>query len=134
MKDNLKPVCGVKDFDLCDAETRKKLEDLMAMPYSELATLGETQRAAKAKADKAFKDFHKSYEAKLKKANNDKAKLEKDLPFAEDQADRNFKQEMEDIRQEVLVALKKKEEADKEAEEGWAWTRSALAHRKREEL
>merc|ERR1719473_1956493 len=35
-KENLKPLCSPTNIDLCDAEKKKKIADLQAMPTSEL--------------------------------------------------------------------------------------------------
>jgi len=40
-KENLKPTCGLSNLDLCDEETKKKIEEYQAMSGEELWTLAK---------------------------------------------------------------------------------------------
>merc|ERR1740121_689892 len=78
-KESLGPTCGPANLDLCDAEKKKKVEELLAMPFDELAASLKTKEDEIAKLEGDFKTMleglQAEYEAAEKKSKEDKEKI-----------------------------------------------------------
>ena len=63
---NLGPACGPTHIERCDAESKKKLESYLAMPFAELSELEITTKGtlegAKQKHEALMKAFQEQYE------------------------------------------------------------------------
>jgi len=87
-KENLGPTCGPANLDLCDAEKKKKVEELMAMPIDSLA-----------------KEM-KEKDAAIKKLEDDFAEMLKGLQEQYEQADKDTKEGKEKIKKSGLGTMK----------------------------
>jgi len=69
-KENLKPMCSPANLDLCDADKKKQIEDLQAMPAADLAAKIEEKKAA-------IKEAEETFESELKKLQEKYEELQK---------------------------------------------------------
>lgn len=69
--DNLKPLCGPANLDLCDEDKKKQITDLQAMPTEEL-------EAKIAEKEKEMKDAEETFDAAVKALQEQYKKLQDD--------------------------------------------------------
>jgi len=70
-EENLKPMCSPKNLDLCDADKRKQIEDLLKMSADDLDAEIE-------KKDAELKEAEETFDAEVKKLQETYEQLEKD--------------------------------------------------------
>jgi len=73
--DNLKPICGPKNLDLCDDEKKKKIEELMAMKEADLEAKVKEGEKKIEDVETAFKEnvekLQKEYKGLMEKKDED---------------------------------------------------------------
>lgn len=78
-KENLGPTCGPANIDLCDDEKKKKVNELLAMSFDELATSVTTKEEEIKKLESEFKEMveglQAAYEAGQKKKEEETKKI-----------------------------------------------------------
>jgi len=62
--ENLGPVCGPKNLDLCDAKVRTMIEGFMALPKAELAKKTATTEKAIASREKEYNKRYRKFDSK----------------------------------------------------------------------
>lgn len=77
--DNLKPVCSVKNIDLCDADKKALIESFLKMDKTELAKLVEGEETKIATAEESFKTEVAALQEKYTKLSEDKDKTIADV-------------------------------------------------------
>ena len=70
-KDNLKPICSPANLDLCDADKKKEIGDLQALPLDKLEAKVEEKK-------KLIADTESTFEAALKQLQDTYQKLQDD--------------------------------------------------------
>jgi len=70
-KDNLKPICSPANLDLCDADKKKEIGDLQALPLDKLEAKVEEKK-------KLIADTESNFEAALKQLQDTYQKLQDD--------------------------------------------------------
>jgi len=98
-EENLKPLCSPANIDLCEADKRKQIEDLMASSNDDLA-------AKIAEKEKALTDAEAHFEAEVKKLQETYEGLEK----AKSETVKEVKDSGLGMMKAVMAAKKKKEE------------------------
>ena len=71
-KDNLKPMCSVKNIDLCDAEKKADIEKYMAMSDEDLSAAVKTEEVKLEKAEEDFKEAVARLQADYQKLSEEK--------------------------------------------------------------
>jgi len=87
-KESLGPTCGPANLDLCDAEKKKKVEELLAMPID---ALGKSV---------------KEKDAEIKKLEDDFAEMLKGLQAQYEQAEKDTKEGKDKIKKSGLGIMK----------------------------
>merc|ERR1712224_141990 len=70
-KENLKPLCGPANLDLCDEEKKKQIEELQAMPADDLKKKIEEKKTE-------MKTLEETFETEVKKLQETYEQLQKD--------------------------------------------------------
>jgi hypothetical protein len=70
-KENLKPMCGPANLDLCDDEKKKKIEELQAMAPADLQAKVDEKKAE-------MKTLEETFESEVKKLQGSYEQLQKD--------------------------------------------------------
>lgn len=99
-QENLGPTCGPATLDLCDADKKKQIEGLMAMPFDELATSVTTKEDDISKLEADFKELLNG--------------LQKEY----EDADKNTKEQKEKIKASGLATMKQVHSHRKKQEKG----------------
>ncbi|KAL3786206.1 hypothetical protein ACHAWO_013719 [Cyclotella atomus] len=73
--ENLKPLCSVKNIDLCDATKKAQIEKYLAMPEAELKATVEAEEKKIEDAEENFKTEVQKLQDAYTKLNEDKEKL-----------------------------------------------------------
>jgi hypothetical protein len=78
-KENLKPVCSPKNLDLCDADTKKLIEEYMAKSEDDLVKAIETEEKKIEQAEETFMNEVQKLQEAYEKLNADKEKTIADV-------------------------------------------------------
>merc|ERR1712048_69938 len=78
-KENLKPVCGPANIDLCDDEKKGTIEKFLAMAGDELDKLIAENDKKIEEAEEAFKKGVEGLQAEYQKMMGDKEKTQEDI-------------------------------------------------------
>lgn len=70
--ENLKPMCSVKNIDLCDAEKKAQIEKYMAMSDDDLSAAVKTEEEKLTQAEEDFKEAVSKLQAEYQKLSEDK--------------------------------------------------------------
>ena len=80
--ENLKPMCSVKNIDLCDATKKAQIEKYLAMPEAELKAAIEAEEKKIEDAEENFKTEVQKLQDAYTKLNEDKEKIVADVKAA----------------------------------------------------
>jgi len=72
-QENLKPICSPKNLDLCDADKKKQIEELLAMPKAELDKKMEEMDALNTEANTKFEKEVEALQARYEELEKEKA-------------------------------------------------------------
>lgn len=81
-KENLKPLCGPANIDLCDDDKKATIEKYLAMDKDELDTLIQEKDKLIADSEAAFKKGVEDLQASYQKMMDDKEKTQEDIKNA----------------------------------------------------
>jgi len=81
-KENLKPICGPSNIDLCDDEKKATIEKFLAMPKDELDKLIAESDKKIEEAEEAFKKGVEELQAQYQKMMDEKEKTQEDIKNA----------------------------------------------------
>jgi len=70
--ENLKPVCSPGNLDLCDADKKKQIEEMMAMSDGDLEAKIKEGKAEESKLEETFKTEVKALQTKYEQLQKDK--------------------------------------------------------------
>jgi len=78
-KENLKPMCGPANLDLCDEEKKKKITDLQALSSADLTKQIEDKKAEMKTLEETFETEVKKLQESYEQLQKDKEKTIKDV-------------------------------------------------------
>jgi len=81
-KENLKPICGPSNVDLCDDEKKATIEKFLAMPKDELDKLIAESDKKIEESEEAFKKGVEELQAQYQKMMDEKEKTQEDIKNA----------------------------------------------------